>query len=115
MFCQCKFDEGKGIRKLPDQDTQLGIVLEAYPSRKRYKINGSYWKCLNCEHISSRLNGNQKLCDCLESILQEANAVKNDTILTLSYAEVETLHTVFVPKLLGVEEIGRLEAEMPSR
>ena len=104
VFCECQFGKEKGITRIPDEDVQLGILIEAYPDRDNLRHDGSFWKCKNCEKISTKLNGNQNLIDGLRVILDVADTNREDTTLTMTYREIEQLHAVFAPNLMGVQE-----------
>ena len=103
VFCECLFDKEKGIIRIPDEDEQLGILLEVYPDRENLRHDGSYWRCKNCEKISTKLNRDQSLMDGLRVILEVANINREDATLTMTYRDIEQLHKVFAPKLLGVQ------------
>ena len=105
VFCESKFNIGKGIEKLPDDDIQLGILLDEYPERRdMHKFENSLWKCKTCECMSKRLNGNHTLLDCLKDLFDVDENDHAETVLIMSYEEFGQLSTVFLPKLQGAPD-----------
>ena len=102
VWCHDKFNNGKGINRIPDDDDELCVLLGQYPHlRDEHTFDNSLWRCNNCEIISKRLIPNQTLSDCLLDLLKLEDDDVDRTVLLMSYKELSELNRVIFPKLKG--------------
>ena len=102
VLCGSKFNKGKGICKLPDENKHLTTVLAAHPERRTtHRFENSWWMCKTCECMAKRLNENQSLLQCFEDILGRDENEHDNTVLVMTFEELSNLRTVYLPKLVG--------------
>ena len=102
VLCGSKFNKGKGVLKLPDENPHLTTVLAAHPERRiTHRFENSWWMCKTCECMAKRLNENQSLLQCFQDILGRDENEQDNTVLVMTFEELSNLRTVYLPKLVG--------------
>ena len=117
VWCGNIFNSDNGIKRVPDDDDGLNVLLGQYPHlRDERTFDKSLWRCNSCESISKRLIPNQTLSDCLLDLLELDDNDVDSTILIMSYKELSELNTVFLPKLKGAPaELANCDATVEKR